>query len=140
MNPDTRDLAASAFLFSRAVVSHSRRSQCLRKSEDIALDRAPRNGIQREIRIGDKMSIAMERFGSNEEPSESRASSASGSPTFPYRLQCRTCGFEPEDAITPPLRCPKCLRSAWERFAIPRSLLLNTDQYAGDSAGHSYWP
>lgn len=72
------------------------------------------------------MSIAMEKFGSNEQFSEYNASSALQSPAFPYRLQCRTCGFEPLDAITPPPRCPKCSGHSWERFAFPRSLLMST--------------
>jgi hypothetical protein len=69
------------------------------------------------------MSIAMDRFGLNEPVSESLASSRSGVLVFPYRLQCRSCGFEPADAIIPPSRCPKCAGGAWERFAYPRSLL-----------------
>lgn len=79
------------------------------------------------------MSIAMERFGSNEQLSESGALNGLRSPAFPYRLQCRACGFEPVDAITRPLRCPKCTGRAWERFAFPRSLLISADRRANDS-------
>jgi hypothetical protein len=74
------------------------------------------------------MSIAMERFGSNEQTSELAASSRSQNPAFPYRLQCRTCGFEPFDAIAPPQRCPKCAGHSWERYAFPRSLLAHIDR------------
>jgi hypothetical protein len=80
------------------------------------------------------MSIAMERFGSNEQLWESRVSSGSRGPAFPYRLQCRSCGFEPEDAITRPRRCPKCHGSAWERFAFPRSLLTTAERCTSNRA------
>jgi hypothetical protein len=79
------------------------------------------------------MSISMERFGSYEQLSDSRLSSGSPGPIFPYRLQCRSCGFEPADAITRPLHCPKCHGSAWERFAFPRNLLINADRLANNS-------
>ena len=78
------------------------------------------------------MSIAMERFGSNEQSSESLASSGLRNLVFPYRLQCRACGFEPFDVIAPPRHCPKCFRHSWERFAFPRSLLLQVDRSAND--------
>jgi rubredoxin len=80
------------------------------------------------------MSIDMEHFGSTAQRTETRPQSDATSLAFPYRLQCRACGFEPEDAITPPHRCPKCAGSAWERFALPRSLLTGADQRAGDRA------
>jgi predicted Zn-ribbon and HTH transcriptional regulator len=78
------------------------------------------------------MSIAIERFGSNEQSSDSLASSGLRIPVFPYRLQCHACGFEPFDAIAPPQHCPKCFRHSWERFAFPRSLLLQVDRCAND--------
>jgi rubrerythrin len=70
----------------------------------------------------------MERFGSSEPASELGASGKWRGPEFPYRLQCRACGFEPFDVIKPPSRCPKCARSAWERFAFPGSLLINAER------------
>jgi hypothetical protein len=79
------------------------------------------------------MSIAMERFGSYEQLSESRISSGLRDSAFRYRLQCRACGFEPVDAIIGPPRCPKCHGSAWERFAFSRSLLMNADRRADSS-------
>ncbi|MGA2233628.1 MAG: hypothetical protein ABSH22_22195 [Tepidisphaeraceae bacterium] len=69
------------------------------------------------------MSIAMERFGSTDHQFKSLASSPSENLVFPYRLQCRACGFEADNGIVPPPRCPRCTGSAWERFALPRSLL-----------------
>jgi hypothetical protein len=77
------------------------------------------------------MSIAMDRFGSDAQPDIGKPG-GSPSSTFPYRLQCRACSFEPTGAIIQPVRCPKCASGAWERFAIPRSLLLNVDRRAND--------
>jgi predicted nucleic-acid-binding Zn-ribbon protein len=76
------------------------------------------------------MSIAMDRFGSNEQRSETLASSGLQGPTFPYRLQCRNCGYEPFDVIVRPPHCPKCAGSSWEQFAYPGSLLVNADRRA----------
>jgi rubrerythrin len=78
------------------------------------------------------MSIAMETFGSHERRSEFRASGELPKRAFPYHLQCRACGFEPEDAVTAPLRCPKCAGGSWERFALPGSLLTTAEESAGD--------
>jgi len=72
------------------------------------------------------MSIDMEHFGSTEHRAESQASNKFVGRAFPYRLQCRACGFEPEDPIVAPPRCPKCASSSWERFAYPRSLLADS--------------
>jgi hypothetical protein len=80
------------------------------------------------------MSISMERFGSNEPLWEPRVSSGSRGPAFPFRLQCRSCGFEPEDAITHLPLCPKCHGSAWERFAFPRSLLMTAERRTSNRA------
>ena len=46
-----------------------------------------------------------------------------------FHTQCRRCGYEPEDLVTPPSVCPKCYSNAWERFAIPGSLLRNSQRY-----------
>ncbi len=46
-----------------------------------------------------------------------------------FQLQCRSCGFEPEDSVTPPRQCPKCRSNAWERFALPGSILRNSERY-----------
>jgi hypothetical protein len=69
------------------------------------------------------MSIDMEHFGSTEHRDLSYATNKLVPGAYPYRLQCRACGFEPEEAIVAPPRCPKCASSSWERFAYPRSLL-----------------
>ena len=36
-----------------------------------------------------------------------------------FQVQCRMCGFEPEDLLHPPRICPKCHSQAWERFTRP---------------------
>jgi hypothetical protein len=77
------------------------------------------------------MSISMEQFRTYEQLSESRGSRG---PIFPYRLQCGARAFEPVEAITHSLRCPKCHGSAWERFAFPRNLLMNADRCANNSS------
>jgi hypothetical protein len=46
------------------------------------------------------------------------------------KVQCRCCGFEPEDVITPPRNCPKCHSRSWERFAKPGGTLLCADRGA----------
>jgi len=46
-----------------------------------------------------------------------------------FQLQCRCCGFEPEDVVVPPPVCPKCHGEAWERFARPGSILSNANRY-----------
>ena len=75
------------------------------------------------------MSIAMERPGINERLPEFRVSSGRPNPTIPYRVECHNCGFEASDLFAPPLYCPRCMHSAWERFVLPGSLLMNNDQY-----------
>jgi hypothetical protein len=80
------------------------------------------------------MSIAMEPFGSDEQGPELPVSDGWRSAVFPYRLQCRACGFEPMAARIPRgERCEKCNSCSWERFAFPRSLLINADRRAGNS-------
>jgi hypothetical protein len=71
------------------------------------------------------MSIAMEPLGSNERRSESLESGRQQSIVFPYRVQCRACGFQPMGLRIPPRRCEKCNSDSWERFVVPRSLLVN---------------
>ena len=75
------------------------------------------------------MSIGMQRFGSEghfatydrfAQPEERAAI---------FQLQCRCCGFEPEDVVVPPRCCPKCHGEAWERFARPGSILSNANRY-----------
>ena len=46
-----------------------------------------------------------------------------------FQTQCRSCGFEPDDALNPPKSCPKCSSKAWERFNLPGSILSNSKRY-----------
>ena len=46
-----------------------------------------------------------------------------------FQLQCRSCGYEPEDVVAAPRICPKCHAKAWERFARPGSILTNANRY-----------
>lgn len=46
-----------------------------------------------------------------------------------FRLQCRSCGFEPEETVVAPKLCPKCHGNRWERFARPGSILDNANRY-----------
>jgi rubrerythrin len=81
------------------------------------------------------MSIAMDNYESNVQQPETRVGSERQAPVFPYRFECRTCGYEPLNVLKPPKQCPKCFASGWQRFALPRSLLMNTDRYVGDIQG-----
>ena len=46
-----------------------------------------------------------------------------------FQTQCRSCGFEPENTVTPPKVCPKCRSNSWERYALPGSILRNSERY-----------
>jgi hypothetical protein len=75
------------------------------------------------------MSISMERFAS-----DGRYATYDPFRTTPprvevFQLQCRNCGFEPQDIVVAPKVCPKCHGEWWERFAKPGSILTNADRY-----------
>lgn len=76
------------------------------------------------------MSISMDRFESTQghfptyDPFE-----GSARPVAVFQVQCRSCGFEPDDVVTPPRLCPKCHCKSWERFARPGSILDNANRY-----------
>jgi predicted Zn-ribbon and HTH transcriptional regulator len=71
------------------------------------------------------MSISMEKFASSGEFETYHPSLAQPQRTAMFTLQCRSCGFEPEDVVTPPRVCPKCHARSWERFTRPGSILEN---------------
>ena len=76
------------------------------------------------------MSISMERFASEGNFTTYDAFHAPQRvPVF--QLQCRSCGFEPDDCVVAPRLCPKCRSEAWERFAKPGSIDKN-DRNAAD--------
>jgi len=76
------------------------------------------------------MSISMDRFESSQgsfptyDPFQ-----GSARPVVVFQVQCRSCGFEPDDVVTPPRLCPKCHCKSWERFAKPGSILDNANRY-----------
>jgi hypothetical protein len=72
------------------------------------------------------MSISMEIFGWSSINEDAHPVARIAPATFPFRLQCRACGFEPEDQVIAPRICPKCASSSWERFIKPGSLLENS--------------
>ena len=75
------------------------------------------------------MSISMERFESKGQFVTYDPFARNISRVAIFQLQCRCCGYEPEDAVTAPRLCPKCHGEAWERFAKPGSILDNANRY-----------
>jgi len=75
------------------------------------------------------MSISMEFFASEGHFATYDPFEGSRSRVGIFQLQCRCCGYEPEDAVVPPRVCPKCHSEAWERFAKPGSILENANRY-----------
>ena len=75
------------------------------------------------------MSIGMEPFASEGHFASYNPVAALGGTTTVFTLQCRSCGFEPEGAVTAPRLCPKCHAKSWERFARPGSILDNAARY-----------
>lgn len=74
------------------------------------------------------MSISMEPFASSGHfATYDPFQSVSGRVSV-FQLQCRSCGFEPENVVTAPRFCPKCHGNSWERFARPGGILENADR------------
>jgi predicted Zn-ribbon and HTH transcriptional regulator len=71
------------------------------------------------------MSISMDRFGTDGQFAKFDAHAGLQQRVSMFQLQCRACGFEPEDVVTPPRLCPKCHGKSWERYARPGSILDN---------------
>lgn len=74
------------------------------------------------------MSISMERFGVHGLFATYDPHALVQSRVAVFQLQCRSCGFEPADAIRAPQLCPKCHGEAWERFAMPGSILADANR------------
>jgi predicted Zn-ribbon and HTH transcriptional regulator len=74
------------------------------------------------------MSISMERFASEGNFTTYDAFHAPQRVSV-FQLQCRSCGFEPEDSVVAPRLCPKCRSEAWERFAKPGIILENANRF-----------
>lgn len=75
------------------------------------------------------MSISMEPFASAGRFPSYDPYEAAPQRVAVFQLQCRSCGFEPEDVVVAPRLCPKCHSAAWERFARPGSILDNANRY-----------
>ncbi len=74
------------------------------------------------------MSIGMEPFGWEAVAVKEMSSTELSKRLFPFHLECRSCGYEPEDVVVAPRhRCPKCGGTAWERSTRPGSLLDQAD-------------
>ena len=75
------------------------------------------------------MSIGMDRFASQGHFATYDPFRRAPERTAVFQMQCRCCGFEPEDAVVAPRVCPKCHGESWERFARPGSILENANRY-----------
>jgi len=75
------------------------------------------------------MSISMERFGAQGQYVTYDPFARAVSRIAIFQLQCRCCGYEPEDSVVPPKVCPKCGAESFERFARPGSILENANRY-----------
>ena len=46
-----------------------------------------------------------------------------GSVNSMFIMECRTCGFEPEDQdVLPAAQCPRCFATTWRRLPRPGAL------------------
>jgi hypothetical protein len=75
------------------------------------------------------MAISMDRFDSEGHFTTYDPYSQDAERASIFTLQCRSCGYEPEEAIVAPRVCPKCHSNSWERFAQPGSILKNADRH-----------
>ncbi len=75
------------------------------------------------------MSISFERFASEGHFATFDPAQALPSRIQVFQMQCRSCGFEPDDTVVAPRLCPKCHGESWERFARPGSILANAERY-----------
>ena len=87
------------------------------------------------------MSICMKEFASEPSISEMVHPKEVARAERPFQLECAACGYEPEDFVSPPSRCPKCLGSGWQRYTRPGSLLAQavrrSDRRLDTSKGQS---
>jgi hypothetical protein len=72
------------------------------------------------------MSISMEKFAAEGHFAVYHPEPRFARPVTVFQLQCRSCGYEPENSdVVAPRLCPKCHGEAWERFARSGSILAN---------------
>ena len=74
------------------------------------------------------MSISMDSFASEGHFARYEPHAVFAPPVNVMKVECRCCGFEPENAVVPPRICPKCHSRAWERFARPGGILENAER------------
>jgi hypothetical protein len=75
------------------------------------------------------MSIGMERFAAEGRYPTYDPAPHHGGSVMVFTIQCRCCGYEPDDTVVAPRLCPKCHGNSWERYAKPGSILENADRY-----------
>lgn len=75
------------------------------------------------------MSIMMERFEAQGQFATYDPFARNPNVVPVFQLQCRCCGYEPENTVVAPRVCPKCHGETFERFARPGSILENADRY-----------
>ncbi len=75
------------------------------------------------------MSISMDRFSAEGQFATFDPYARAATRVNVFTVQCRCCGFEPENVVVPPRLCPKCHSESWERFARPRGILANADRF-----------
>jgi len=74
------------------------------------------------------MSISMDKFASEGQFLRYDPFAVSATRAAIFTIQCRSCGFEPEDTIVAPRVCPKCHSKSWERYTRPGSILENAER------------
>ena len=75
------------------------------------------------------MSIQMEPFASEGHFATYDPFAVSTTKVAMFQIQCRSCGFEPEETVVAPRLCPKCHSKSWERFTKPGSILDNANRF-----------
>lgn len=75
------------------------------------------------------MSISMEKFASHGHFATYDPFARPDRGMNVFSLQCRSCGYEAESAVSAPGYCPKCHGESWERFVRPGSILENAARY-----------
>lgn len=75
------------------------------------------------------MSISMDRFESTGQFATYDPFAGGMRRMTVFQLQCRCCGYEPENTVVAPRVCPKCHGESFERFARPGSILANAERY-----------
>lgn len=75
------------------------------------------------------MPVSMDRFGSSGHFATWDPFARTPSRVAVFQIQCRSCGYDAPDTVSPPSVCPKCNGTTFERFARPGSILENAERY-----------